>query len=356
MDNQKRVLIVGAGPTGLTAAVELARRGIIPTVIDKKTSASTLSRAVGIIPDSLKIFEASGMTEKLLSAGIKIYNGHLHFDTKEVLELQFQGVAHPYDFLLSLPQDQTESILSQTLASLGGQVTYGQELTDLKEVNGKIQATLNNKNIIEADYLIGADGIRSNVRKCINIDYPGIDLEEIWSIADIDAINWPFDKSVSIYRHNDNANVTFIIPIAKNRYRIVSNTADALKTLPVPIDVTQTHRQGTFNISVRQAESYQKGNIFLAGDAAHCHSPVGGRGMNLGIADAAKLAELIAENNTENYTKERHDAGKAIVQASEKARLLMTNPNKSFMLKTVIKVASMISPIKKSAAKAMLGV
>jgi 2-polyprenyl-6-methoxyphenol hydroxylase-like FAD-dependent oxidoreductase len=310
---------------------------------------------VGIIPNSLKILEASGVTSKLLEEGIKIFHGLVHLNQKKVLDIEFEGKTKPYDFILALPQDRTEIILSEKLKEFGGEISYSKELVNFKNEHGKIIATLKSGEEIEADYLIGADGIKSQVRSLSGIEYPGIDLDETWSIADVDAKNWPHKNAISIYRVKGGKAI-IIVPIAKNRYRLVSNTPKALDTLPIPLEVININREGTFNISVRQAESYQKGNIFLAGDAAHCHSPVGGRGMNLGIADAVQLAELIINDQTDNYTKIRHAAGKEVVQGSEKMRKLVTDVHKEFMLKTTLEMASLIKPLRNVAAKRMLGI
>ena len=109
-----------------------------------------------------------------------------------------------------------------------------------------------------------------------------------------------------------------------NRYRLVANHEDALKALSLPLDVTKIHRAGTFHISVRQAETYSKNRIYLAGDAAHCHSPVGGRGMNLGIGDAVELAKQIVENDLAGYSSLRHKEGTKAIKITERGRKMAT--------------------------------
>ena len=324
---QRKVVIVGAGPTGLTAAIELARRGIIATVVDKKDAASTLSRAVGILPATLSMLEASGLHQQFINEGIKIQKSRVYVKGESKLTLDFSGIAPPYNFLLCLPQDKSESILMNAFVSLGGQIFYSHEVVDVDQTDQGIQLHYTNGQTEQADIVIAADGVHSQIRQKLKIDYPGYELDELWSIADVDLLNWPHSDFIMLYR-NSQAEVFLIVPIGRNRYRIVSNTEDALGQFPKPLEVQGIHRQSAFTISVRQATSYQQGNIFLAGDAAHCHSPVGGKGMNLGMADAAVLAKLIAENNTDTYTSNRHPKARQVIAQTEAMRKIMTNPKR----------------------------
>ena len=174
--------------------------------------------------------------------------------------------------------------------------------------------------------MLGADGIHSATRNLLGIDYPGFDLPETWSIADVDAVNWPYPEAGTLCMLPQ-GKVAFIVPLETNRYRLVSNTENALEALPLKLEVTHKHREGQFTISIRQVKEYRTGNVCLAGDAAHCHSPAGGRGMNLGIADAAEWAKRIVENDLEGYTKSRHEAGASTIAISERIRKTATSTN-----------------------------
>ncbi len=351
-----KVLIVGAGPTGLTAAVELARNGVIPTIIDKKSAPSDLSKAVGILPNSLEILKASGVTEKLVSHGIQLDEVNLYFDNKKVLNLPLSSAHNNHGYVLALPQSETEEILRDKLKSLGGCIQFSKEFMSLKQNENNVTVTYCDGQDEIYDYVIGADGIRSSVRKILNIDYDGYELDETWSIADVIADNWDDNKAFTIYRVNK-VNVVVIAPIGVNRYRIISNTENALKTLPYKLNILETKREGTFEISVRQASTYQSNRVFLAGDAAHCHSPVGGRGMNLGIADAVKLVELILSNQSEKYTESRHSFAKKVLKESEEVRKIMTSSSagKNIITRSALSLCSHVNPIKSKAAKKMLG-
>lgn len=319
-----KILIVGAGPTGLTAAVELARRGIVPEVIDRKEEASTLSRAVGVLPRSLRTLTPSGVSERLLAEGVRMRNVHLYFDEKHTLKLSLRNGHPDQDFGLALAQDRTEAALRDAFIHFGGKVGYGTELAGLRQEHDKVLATTATGTEQTYDIVIGADGIRSVVREAVGIEFPGHDLPGNWSIADVDAENWrhPADFTAC---NLAGGRVAVVAPLAPTRFRVISNTDDALKTLPLDLDVTRVRRQGQFNISIRLVQTYRRGRVFLAGDAAHCHSPAGGRGMNLGIADAAELADRIVTDRLDDYSASRYADGKATIAASERARRLITS-------------------------------
>lgn len=358
---KKTVLIVGAGPTGLTAGVELQRRGINATVIDRRDQASSFSRAVGILPISLQLLEPSGVTATLLKEGMKFNFARIYNKTIPLLNvpLEPRHIKHGYDFILGLAQDRTESSLHDRFVELGGKVHYHTEFKSLEDKGNHVtvgmETELPSERVDEKiapktdyksenyDFVIGADGIHSAVREQLGIAYPGIDLPETWSIADVDANDWPNIDAFTVCLLDD-AKVAVVAPLEPNRFRVISNTPNALDSLPLALNVTSIHRQGEFNISIRQVQEYQKGNVFLAGDSAHCHSPVGGRGMNLGIADAVELAKRLSENTHCGYGAVRHAEGKRVIAGSERARRLITSPSnfKRGLAKSILAVIGYI--------------
>lgn len=325
---QKNVLIVGAGPTGLTAGVELQRRGIHATVIDRRDKASPFSRAVGIVPNSLRLLEPSGVTADILKVGMRYTYARMYDKTAELLTvpLKPRKIKHGYDFIIGLAQDRTEDILHDKLIELGGTVHYNTEFKSLKDMGDHVVVEFGEGRSGAYDFVIGADGTHSTVREQLGVAFPGIDLPETWSIADVDANDWPNTDAFTIC-FLDDAKIAVVAPLEPNRFRVISNTPNALDALPLPLNVTNIRREGEFNISVRQVEKYQKGNVFLAGDAAHCHSPVGGRGMNMGIADAAELARRISDGTQNGYSAIRHAEGKRIIASTERARKAMMEPS-----------------------------
>ena len=354
--NRLRVLIAGAGPTGLTAAVELARRGITPDVIERKEGPSTLSRAVGILPSSLKTLAPSGVTEQLLAAGVKVRELQLFSGTRRALRLSLRGGHPDRDYVIALAQDRTEGALRDALVRFGGSVTYGKELTGLRQEKERVMVETQDGSEADYDYVIGADGTRSATRKGLGIEFSGYDLPETWSIADVDAANWPNSKVLTLCMLSG-GRVAVVAPLESERYRVVSNTEDALATLPLKLEVTNKRREGQFQISIRQVQQYRVGRVFLAGDAAHCHSPVGGRGMNLGIADAAELATRMVEDRLDGYGDSRHAAGASTIAGSERARRLLTSTG--FVTRMTVSVGcrliNVLPPLQRRLARTFLG-
>ena len=352
----KKLLIVGAGPTGLTAAVELARRGIVADVIDKKEAASTLSRAVGILPRSLDILGPSGVTERLLSEGVKLEKISMYRGTKEVLTFHTKG-AHPrWDYGVALAQDRTEAALHDAFANSGGEVRYGVELKSLEQHKNLVSVTTTDGSTSEYTRVLGADGVGSATRKSLGIEFVGFDLPETWSIADVDSSDWANYDRFTMSMLPDGV-VVVVAPLERNRFRVISNTEDSLKTLPLPMAVSNVRRAGTFNISIRQVEKYSEGNVFLAGDAAHCHSPAGGRGMNLGIADADEFAERLINGTLDGYSSSRHVDGKRTIELSEQIRKFVIT--KSSVKKGLLALAffgiNVFPPAKRILARRFLG-
>ena len=350
-----KVLIVGAGPAGLTTAVELARRGTVGDVIDRRESGSGLSRAVGIMPASLEILRPSGVTGKLLAEGMKFRQVRIYRHSSLALALPLKGSGADDEFILGLAQDRTEAHMRDVLSELGGTVRYGTELVDLRHNANKVTVEMRNGAKAEYDYVVGADGVPSTTRDLLNIDFRGHDLPEIWSIADVDAEGWPNTNAFTVCQLSG-GDVVVVAPLEPERFRVISNTEDALAALPLELNVTNIRRTGEFKISIRQVAQYGVDLVFLVGDAAHCHSPVGGRGMNLGIADGAELARRMVEGGLAGYGEARHKVGQEIIAGSEAVRKVMTsrNPLTRFLVLAVLKTASFMPALQRQFSKKIL--
>lgn len=321
-----KVLIVGAGPTGLTLAIELARRGVDPTIVDRRDSASTLSRAVGITPRSLEILSHSGASELLISEGIAMDGLRVYHGTKLSLEMPLRSKTAFHPNLVCLPQDRTEAIMADVLAQQGIAVQYGVTFEGLEQTAEGIVARFDNGSEETFDHVVGADGIRSTVREQAGIAYPGFDLDERWSVADVDLANWRHPGCLTVVQAGP-GKVAVVVPIGEGRYRVVAVGENALQAMPLPLDVTNVRREGAFTISIRIADTCSTGKIHLAGDAAHAHSPVGGRGMNLGIADAAELARNLVDGGLDRYSEARHAEALTARAITERGRKMSTGPN-----------------------------
>ncbi|MBU2982291.1 FAD-dependent monooxygenase [Lentibacter algarum] len=343
------VAIIGAGPTGLTAALELKRLGVDVSIFEKRPGPSKLSRAVGLQAHSLEIFKPSGVADSILAEAISFKGLIFHDQARPLAKL-------PLNFdkgsqLWGLAQDRTESHIVAALNALGVDVQYGARFETLMQDASSVVATVNGAHK-RFDYLIGADGVFSKVRQEIDMSFDGYELDKQWSIADVRCDSWQNPQHFQAFLL-EHGNVAVVVPLEAGRFRVISSTPDALKALPVPMNVLEIIRSGTFNISVRQVARYQKGRVFLAGDAAHCHSPVGGRGMNLGIADAADLAARIAAGETEGYTATRHAEGAQVLALSEGGRRMIQSqaPLKRFAVKSAMRVLNHVPPLARFAVR-----
>lgn len=316
---QLDILIVGAGPVGLTAAVELTRRGFSPRIIEKDKGAHVESRALAINPRSLDILEPSGASKRLLEAGVKARAMNIHAPDKLLFRLNTNNIPHPArKYMLVLPQAETEKHLIETL---GGKpkVDWNTEATGLVLKNGKPTLTLkrNGKNTkVTPDIVIGADGAHSTMRKALGIDFIGEAYEHDWGLADAHLEGLAREE---LHIFDLSPLLIGFIPIHGDLFRIVADTENIFDHIPPGIRVKKITWESRFRISHRQVETYQKGPVFLAGDAAHIHSPVGGRGMNLGIEDAAWLAYLIEQDETARYTQLRHPVAKRVLEQVDQA-------------------------------------
>jgi len=313
------VLVAGAGPVGLSAALELARLGATVRLIDKQADRSGLSKAVGIHARTLELLEPSGVTPRLLEAGLKIRHGNLRYDGEVLGRIDFNNLDHRFNFLLSLPQNETEAILEEALAARGVAVERGVELTGLSQDADGVTAQLSGAggtSAFRCAWLAGCDGAHSTVRGLLGIGFAGEHYPDSWSLADI-RMEWPFGHGDANLFLRPDGEVLFVISMPDARFRAISNYPNALELLPDGSRVTEILWQTNFTVSLRQVASYGTGRVLLAGDAAHIHSPAGGRGMNLGIEDATVMARRITGGGAENYSRDRHPIGATVVRESD---------------------------------------
>lgn len=321
------ILVVGAGPVGLTAAIELVRRGLPVRVVDRDPEPTAESRAVAIHPRSLHLLEPAGVSERLIAAGVRLRGMRVVAEGRTRATLDLSEIPHRFNFILSLPQDRTERILLDALAERGVSVEQGTELTGLEPAPDGATVALKG---LEGDrterfaWVIGADGAHSGVRKALDIPFHGAPYPFEWTLADV-TIDGPVEPDRGEIHLDPGRPFLFRVPIGPGRHRLIANGPDVLGRIPPTWRIEAVHWQSSFKVSHRQAERVGAGRVWIIGDAAHIHSPAGGRGMNLGMEDAATLAERIAAGDLGSWPAERRAAAARWIGASDRLQRAATN-------------------------------
>lgn len=319
-------VIAGAGPVGLSAALALCDMAYRVAVADRNASVTDQSRAVGVNRRSLELLGPSGVAQQLLERAVRLRRVHFLRDGRPFVTLSIPGADGPRPRLIALPQSETERVLEHALGERGVCVHWGQELVSLDEtdagVNAHFRSTTGQRSIVTARALLGADGSRSATRRALGLSFDGRTLPEDWSLADA-TVDWPFPADACGALGRD-GRVLFMITLGNGRHRLIGNRDDVLRAAGRLMTIHEVHWEGTFNVHLRVAEAMGRGRVHLAGDAAHTHSPVGGQGMNLGIADAFAFAEAFRDGAFDRYRRDRHAAARKVVARTTMAYELMT--------------------------------
>lgn len=329
-------MIAGAGPVGLTAAVELKRRGHDARIVDPDAAVSPESRALAVNSRTLDLMEPSGVTESLLAEGHRVRKVIVRQEGRVLARLDLTKIPHRYNFLLVLAQSRTEEILARHFKALGGKLERGTALTGFAG-NGKVTSTFSKGKPVTSDLLFGADGSHSLVRKALALSFEGETEPEAFGLADVELADWPYPFDTAVLTVMPGHLAPFI-PMGEGHGRFITTVADCLNNLPADAKVRKAGWNADFRISYRQVSSYQKGHVFLAGDAAHIHSPVGGRGMNLGMEDACWFAYLVSQGREAEYTALRHPVGKHVLGFTQAftAFARMNGLRRSLLLRGVV--------------------
>ena len=312
-----RVLIVGAGPAGLAGALFLSRRGVPVRLIDAAEQPTRTSKALGVNPRTLSLLQDTGVTARILAEAQEMRTLFLHHNGRPLTTLKPDwralGASHP---MVILPQARTEALLTEALASFGVVPERGMALAEVSQDADAVIATLADGVTIRTPLLFAADGAHSTVRKALNLDFPGDGWDEPWQLADVD-IDGPQPDQGWIDLHNEG--VLIVLPFSGRTFRLIGFGRPLLEGLPPDWAVGTIHWQSDFRISHRMVERMTVDRICLAGDAAHIHSPMGARGMNLGIEDAFVYAACAADflngeaGRLEDYHRIRHPVDAAVV-------------------------------------------
>ncbi|SDH47439.1 2-polyprenyl-6-methoxyphenol hydroxylase [Sinosporangium album] len=324
------VIIVGAGPTGLMAACELALAGVSCTIVEKRSAESNVTRAFGLHARALELLDARGMGDELVARGNPLRTVYPAYASR----VDFGRLDTRYPMLLIVPQNGTELILQQRAADLGVEIRRNANVVGLTQVAETVRLSLADGTELAAQYVIGADGAHSTVRDLVDVGFAGETYSLPMLLADV---RIPTTEPPPITQVGTEG-VVVTLPFGDGWFRVGA----WLRKEQKDADFTQIreafrHIAGTdygmseprwfsrFTAQRRQARHYRSGRVFLIGDAAHVNSPIGGQGMNTGIQDAVNLGwKLAAELNgwapswlLDTYHAERHPVGSTVLAMTD---------------------------------------
>ena len=335
------VLIVGAGPVGLTMAAEIVRHGLTCRLIDKAVAPSDKSKALVLWSRSLEMLDAMGAAPPFVSAGLRCHGANIFNEGERLLHVSF-AIDSPYDFALLIPQNTTERLLTEHAEKLGVRVERTLELigfsVDETGVTSQISFPDGHKEQLRSRWLIGCDGAHSTVRHVLGTPFVGDAEPNDWMLADIHLDGSLPTDEIGIFFHTEG--VLAFFPIVGGRFRVIADLGKS-KSTERPPDPTLAEVQDMidqrgpgrltvrdpvwlagFRIHERMVAEYRHGRVFLVGDAAHIHSPAGGQGMNTGMQDAYNLAwklALVHKNCAkdlllDSYSRERGAVGREVLR------------------------------------------
>jgi 2-polyprenyl-6-methoxyphenol hydroxylase-like FAD-dependent oxidoreductase len=351
------VLVVGAGPTGLMLANQLARRGVRVQIIDRHAGPSLQTRALGVQARTMEIYAKLGIVDRALELGKRGTGADLWAQGRKVgrVPLSERGQdATPYPYILILGQDDNERIMGENLNRLGLTVQWNTELVGLEQETNFVTARLKladgKSQSIRAPWVAGCDGARSAVRELNGITFPGAPYEHVFFVADVEMTGRMVPEEVNIYLWRQGFHLLFPMR-GKDHWRIVGilpadlrGRDDVTFDTVVPslraeagaeLDFKSCTWFSTYRIHHRSASRFRDRRCFLLGDAAHIHSPVGAQGMNTGLQDAYNLAWKLAlvvkqqasEALLDSYEEERIPVAQRLLNTTDRAFKLIVSDN-----------------------------
>jgi 2-polyprenyl-6-methoxyphenol hydroxylase-like FAD-dependent oxidoreductase len=360
------VLIVGAGATGLALAATLAARGVSFVVIDALAEPRRFAGGIALTPQTLELLEPLGITERLTGIGnraraARFFSGDRN---REVVALRFDKLSTRFPYLLFIPQQYTEKALTDRLGELAAGTRSGAEsavyrpykLLSLAQDDTGVTATVlgpDGERTVRAKYAAGTDGVHSTVRELTHVGFPGELFRQSYLQNDVFLTGGPPRDEVHMFCSRLGA-VTFahipwdpagVVRIALSLDRppaafstLKPHQLQALIDERAPdgyqVKITEVLETTHHPASHRVAERYRVGRIFLAGDAAHSHSPIGGQAINLGMQDGAALGTALGtvlntgEDVLDSYENERRPAGREVVDLTRQMNQIATEPNR----------------------------
>ncbi|MEO3790944.1 FAD-dependent oxidoreductase [Nonomuraea sp. B10E15] len=370
------VLVVGAGPVGLATAVVLTRLGHDVVVVDGQAEGANTSRAAVVHSRTLELLEPYGVTPALVERGVRTPRFTIRDRDRLLVPVPFDGLPTPYPYTLMISQADTEAYLLARLKELGGEVLRPVRVTSFAQDAGGVTAALDDGRSVRAAYLVGADGMNSLVREQSGIAFGGGTYAESFTLADVRLSGGVPPDDVILYFSPEG--LVVVAPLPDGLHRIVATVDEAphepgvefvqrlLATRgpeAVPAVVEEVVWGSRFRVHHRIAQTYRKGRVLLAGDAAHVHSPAGGQGMNLGIEDAVMLGETLSEvlgggspDLLDGYAAARRPVAEKVVGlASRLTRLATMSAARRPLRNLVLRLAGRLPAVRRRLAWQLSG-
>jgi 2-polyprenyl-6-methoxyphenol hydroxylase-like FAD-dependent oxidoreductase len=341
------VVVVGAGPTGLTLACTLRAANVDVLVLDKVAQGSNTSRAAVIHAQTLEVLDQLDVTRRLIAEGRVVPVFTVRDRQRVLARLDFSGLPTRYPYTLMLPQSRTETILAARLAELNGHVHRPWTVMSVDPTATGAAVTAADANgvaaAVQARYVVGADGLNSVVRTSAGIGFTGGRYDASFVLADAQ-LDWPLPAG-EVQLFFSPAGLVVVAPLPGGRHRIVATLDEAPESPNAALiqDVLDERGPGgahvvdvawssRFRVQHRLADQYRNGPLLLAGDAAHVHSPAGGQGMNTGIQDAVDLGHTLIDvlsgqapdGALDGYQQRRRPVAEQVVRLTDRATRLAT--------------------------------
>jgi 2-polyprenyl-6-methoxyphenol hydroxylase-like FAD-dependent oxidoreductase len=357
MTTKTQVLIIGAGPTGLALACQLIRYGIDFVIIDKKETTTPHSKAIGVQARTLEIYEQIGLADKLVDLGWKAGKARMIVEGEQRGELDFSDIGKgmsAYPYVLIVEQGKHESLIYDFITSSGRDVRWQTTLESFEQNDERVSAAIKSADgtteNIEAKYLVACDGAKSQVRHGLGLTFEGSTFERLFYVADVD-IAWQYRNDALMVFLMKNNLLAFFPMKGENRWRIVGTFPEEFakdegevlyeeieeqikRDAGLDLDITKVNWFSTYKVHTRHVNKFSEGRCFLAGDAAHIHTPAGAQGMNTGIQDVYNLAWKLAmvlngqcnEKLLDSYNEERLPNADMLLKTTDRFFNLVASP------------------------------
>ena len=355
MDSE--VIVVGAGPSGLALANVLIRQGVDVAVFDSKPGPTQESRAMGVHARTLEFYQQLGLADEVVSRGIPARDVEVFIDGKQKVEFSMSALGEgisAFPYMLTFPQDEHERVLLKAFEDQGGKVHWNSPLLRFSQTSEHVTATFagdSSDGTFSGKYLVGCDGANSVVRKELGIGFGGGTSDGLFFVADAQI---DVDHDNRIRASLGDSTFGLMMPVrTTGTQRLIGavpaymqtkehfefEDVEPLLTKLLQKKIKSVSWFSTYRVHHRVADQFREGRVFIAGDAGHIHSPVGGQGMNTGIGDAInigwKLSSVLkhgfSESLLDTYDPERRAFAKVLISTTDSAFQKITAPNSRLM-------------------------